>query len=455
MNNQIRCITLSLFAMFGMNVQAWGECECPLDGPQVVVYEDNGEARPRFDDGDNCNDCEDCDDCCDFLDDCWDLEWKHECRYWIGGGQFTENEHDVAEQLLSHNWPTEEEKAFLYRVFESDPCDAKYLFNALSGSQYSQIMITTEFATSRFLRRLYDPLRPILAYYPSRVEEYPCGSFSSTPTYWVAVNGGKQFVSTDHRSFGFKASNFEAIAGAQLQLNPTLFLGAAAFYENTHTKFKLGGNGNGHTVLGGIYFASSHRNYYVFGDLVAGGTNTSVKRSFKLCHDRFSKRGDPSSCQAALYLEGGVNFNYHSYFLFQPFLGMEFGYYHFNRFHEKGNEFTQLSVKARAYGNVGSRLGVHFSTLPNPWGFYGFYLGLDLVWVCLWDNTQHFRHARFKGCGDNFKIHASDVSNNAFEIALNVTQQVGEFLSFYVTANAQGNQTSESYDVLGGIRLEW
>lgn len=318
------------------------------------------------------------------------------------------------------------------------------------GSQYPQLLLTTELSTHQFVRRLYDPLRTFLADDISEMS-CECCECDNDIEFWVEAGGGDSFFKNSCRAHGCKNNSFEVSSGAHVASCYNWLAGVALTYDHLNTHFNGGGSGNTNTVLGALYGAYRFKDFYFLGDVAFGGSQSTVKRDFFVEDAEYFAAGKPEALQGIVYAEFGKDFRF-SFFLLQPFVGIEGGYFSYKHFRESGDLSVNLEMKKRSYGTFDTRLGFHCILDEICCGFF---FGADLVWQYRVTELNNYRVGTFGEFGEEFCIHGSRLDANSFEAAVNLEQKIGDNWSIYATGNWQQWSNAYAYDIFGGIAFLW
>lgn len=348
------------------------------------------------------------------------------------------------------------------------PPDAQRALEQMSGEAYTNIGLISELANRQFVRRLFDPLRPLLQntscfdegnYYNCYEYDglcYPYGEPLKTKrieddvAFWLDFGGGQTFLTQDHHARGFHLSHLEVSLGGHTSLNKFWTLGMGLGYEYDNTHHKVGGSGNNSTALIGLYSLYRPSTYYFICDLVFGYNQTEIKRRIDAGNLHWQDHAKPKSYQGTLYLEGGKNF-FFSVVNFQPFIGLEVDFFNINKFSEHRISFLDLSFKNKNHRRASSRLGVHLSTS----GLSVFSFDFDLAWQCLLNSTSDSLRAQFTDFGATFKVHGVSLSRNNFDAEVLVAAKLCDSISLYTEFSSQCWQRAATYTLTAGLMAKW
>lgn len=357
------------------------------------------------------------------------------------------NQRNVATQLTTITNPTTAESTLLTNLTTLSTAGIQAALDDLSGSQYATLLSSAELANQSFLRRLYDPLRDQIIANPCCYDYCcQCNSFEA----WIeGVAEHSEFDNTVQAK-GFRSNGYAIAGGLQWRFCNSTTIGVAVDYDNQHQHYRSNGGGKTQTVLGAIYGAYHPCDFYVVGDLILGGTEATVNRSFSIGPVLYTTKGKPKIFQGTLYGEVGMDFRT-CYALVQPFFGIAGNYYRNKSFTEHGTDPVLLHFKNSSFGTCDSRLGVHLSNEYDC----GFSYGLDLVWRCRWTRLINKVQGAFIDYGDHFDIEGSALSRNAFEGNLFLEQNIGNRWTIFTTGSAIVGNRSKTYSILGGVGFKF
>ncbi|MEI8124243.1 MAG: autotransporter domain-containing protein [Parachlamydiaceae bacterium] len=355
----------------------------------------------------------------------------------------TYNEQQVADQLVTIADLTAQELAVMTTLMALPSGLQSQALNQMSAQQYATLLISGEESTRSFLRRLYDPLRP-----------FTTGSLCSCHCgmdVWGMGGWEKSSYGDETNADGFTKTGYEVSLGGQICLQPQWVVGAGITYEKGHFDYHIGGTGTGHTILGAIYALYRPECFYVMADLVMGGSKQSIHRPIDIGSIHYRKYGKPVMFQSALYLESGIDCWYDN-MLFQPFIGLECGYYDRFRFKEKDSDsFLSVAVNRKSSGNVNSRLGCHFS---SEW-YTCLSLAIDAAWQCRMISLDHSIKEQFTTFGNTFQIKGISMPYNSIDGAVKFSYKPTDSLMIYFEALGQRWKKDSFYSFIGGIECTW
>ena len=355
----------------------------------------------------------------------------------------TYNEQQVANQLITITNPTAEELAVLNALVGLPAKEQSKALDQISAQQYATLLISGEETTRSFIRRLYDPLRPLIT-----GALCPCECSIDT---WETGSWERGSYGGNRNANGFDRTGYELSFGVQASIHPEWVVGAALMYEQDFFDYNVGGSGISDTGLGAIYALYRPQCFYVLGDLVLGGSRQNMRRPIAIAPFYFSKRADPVLFQSALYVESGIDCWWNC-MLFQPFFGLEFGYCRHGSFEERScDPFLSVSVEHKTRSNVSSRLGCHCS---GEW-FSCLSLAIDAAWQCRMTSLNHSITESFVSFGDSFKIKGIPMGRNSIDGVVNLSYKVTNSWLIYAEAMGQRWRNDSSYSLIGGIGCTW
>lgn len=358
-----------------------------------------------------------------------------------------QNSRNVAIQLTTITDPTPAEEELLTNIVSLSIQGMGEALNQLSGSLYSEVLLTTELATSQFVRRLYDPVRAFVTNYDPFC--ICCDDWETA--FWVEAGGVFSSFNSSFEAPGVSNNGYQVSLGFQKTFDPS-FLGGIAFsYEHTHSRFALGGSGNFDTFMAALYGVHRREECYLLADLVVGGNWNNVDRSFFVDTVEYFASGGPRGVQSLLYGEIGRNFRFVS-FIITPFAAFEAGYYSIYSFTETGSSPITLQFEDRSYGAVNTRLGTHlvwedFSNCVD--------LSIDLAWVYRCTSLSDYWSGSFVEFGEYFPILGSNLDPNSFEVLVNFEEDLSCGWSVFASGSWRQWSNANASSVLGGIGYSW
>lgn len=324
-------------------------------------------------------------------------------------------------------------------------------FDAMVAEQYTNLLLSAEVANTQFIRRLYDPLRPMVTSTVSCVEDICCDVVET----WLVGGAGQARFNKDGHVHGFKSNGYEVTLGAHKTFNSCnacSVLGVAFCYEQDRIHFKVPGNCDAQVLMAGLYGLYNPYDYYILGDLVFGYSKDRIKRRIPF-FDNPRVKGHARIYDGLAYIEGGLNFG-NDCFLFQPFVGFEGGFYQRQKIHEGGVSIYRVEIAKKLEGVANSRLGAHLTSQNLPL----FAVSLDVAWQYrLVDNNYNIKETfiHFKKDIDPFTILGRKINRNSIDATVNVSTMMGDDWEVYAEASGQAWKRAYLYNVMGGVRVNW
>lgn len=360
------------------------------------------------------------------------------------------NAFNVAQQLISITDPTSAETTLLSGLTALPPADIAVALNQMAGSQYVEQQGSVELSTHQFVKRLYDPLRYIASIDPICCAGRCSGEIGLDT--WLEASGGRSFFDGNSNAHGFKCNEYAISLGAQTTFCEDWTLGTAFAYEHNTYHFNIGdSSGSNNTYLGAFYGLYRPEGFYVMGDLVFGCSNGKITRTIPIAPLSYTEVGRPKCFQGDLYMEIGLDGVSHGMSL-QPFLGLEGGFYTFRAVNENGDAPLALHINRHSYGTLNSHLGIHISSHRLDCGLT---IAIDLSWQYRFLQAHNHRTAYFEDFGSTFTVVGAPVNRNAFDGALNLTQDIDDIWTFYATAMVEKWTNANSYSCVAGVSAHW
>lgn len=368
----------------------------------------------------------------------------------------THNQEVVADQLATIDNPILTQLIAL----GSSPStidQTRLALSQMSGEQYTNTLLTNELANRQFLRRLYDPLRPLLTDLSCCQDCYGCNPWefnnATCSNYWFQIGGGHTSLRHDQNAGGFKTDSFEGSIGIQAPLNRSWTLGLAAGYQHDNIHYnQVGGKGKNNIGLLGAYaLYRPSCGYYFLGDAVFSFNLSKITRPIDIDDQHFKAHGKPNAYQWTFYGESGANINCH-WLQVQPFFGLEVDCYLCNKFKEHGADIFNLHVHTNGHVQAFSRLGVHLTAL-NICQYLSF--NLDLAWQCRLSHANNRIKERFIDFGDSFTIYGVSVPRNSLEATLNSSVHLGDRCSLFLELTGQRWERLHAYNLTAGVLVDW
>lgn len=360
----------------------------------------------------------------------------------------TTNQRKITDELQSLQNPSLANAAIISALASDTPKHQQRALNQLTAQPYANLLITAEMTNHKFIRRLYDPLRLLITSHPCCAPNNSCASNCLVDT-WLDAGWVRSNFRGNRNARGFSTKGFEVDLGSQMTVDNCWTVGVAGTYERDHIHYKVGGKGISNTYLGGLYTLFRPNDFYIMSDLVLGYTQTKLKRHVDFGVYHFSNRGKPDIYQGTVYVEAGKDFGVDC-FLFQPFIGIEAGYFRHDHINEKNKNLFSVDVKNKTYGSASSRLGVHFLTEMSCFKVF-----FDGAWQYRMSSLHNRSHQHFKNFGKDFRIVGIPFARSSFDGALNLSATVVDGLEVYVEGQGQWWKDASTFSALAGFIINW
>lgn len=361
----------------------------------------------------------------------------------------TSNQRDITAQLQTLVDPTPDEFAVLSALALLPERRQQHALQQLSAQPYANMLLIAEIADHKFIQRLYNPLRPLITSHPCCVADC-CDLHRCNFDTWFDGGWTHSHMKGNRNAQGYDIKGYEVSLGTHVTVDNCWTIGLAGSYERDHLRYHLGGKGKSNTYLGAIYTLYRPADFYFLGDVVLGCTQNRIKRHIDIGTFHFKARARPNVFQGTGYLEVGRDFALDC-FLFQPFLGVEGGYYRHDHINEhRSSTIFAVNVKDKTYGTASSRLGVHLLTELSCLKFY-----VDAAWQYRLTSPHNSSRQHFRDFGDSFTIIGIPVARNSLDAAITLAATVVEGWEIYAEAQGQFWKNASSYSVLGGMVIGW
>lgn len=361
----------------------------------------------------------------------------------------TANQRKVANQLQTILDPSKNELAIISALAQESASHQQRALHQLTAQPYANLLLVAEVTNHKFIRRLYNPLRLLVTSHPCCAPEVICCANNCLVDTWFDAGWDRSNFRGNKNAKGFGLKGFETSIGSQITIDNCWTVGAAFSYERDYIHYKIGGKGTSNTYLGGLYTLFRPSDFYILSDLVLGYTQTKLKRHIDFKHYHFSNHGKPDVYQGTLYVEAGRDFGVDC-FLFQPFIGIEGGYFRQDHIHERCNNLFAVDVKNKTHGTASSRLGVHFLTEMSCFKIF-----FDAAWQYRLSSLHNRSHQRFKNFGKDFRIVGIPFARSSFDSALNLSATIVDGWEVYVEGQGQWWKDASTFTVLAGLIIAW
>ncbi len=361
------------------------------------------------------------------------------------------NEKQVASQLDMANSTVPQLNAILNALLPlSDPSLTSVL-DQLSGNQHTVDPFITGILNREFVRRLYDPLRPIVTTMPCCRCEDPC---SYGLDVWVEGSWDRAFLQNDGNGFGFNLNGYEFTLGAQTTFCEDWTVGLAGSYAYDYIRYNLGGHGKMDSGFAGLYGLYRPQHWYALLDIAGGYSSNKIHRNIQIGSLNYVADSTAPTCDLIGYLEAGVDLPL-CWVLIQPFAGIECNTYWRDRTTEHGAGVLDLIVYERRTTSATSRVGLHITTRPYSTPYSTFSLSIDGAWNCRLTDDDVLFWQSFTGFGNYFADHGTHYNRNSAEGAITLSSQIDETWRAYLQGAGEIWDNASDYSVLVGVQASW
>lgn len=358
----------------------------------------------------------------------------------ISAAAFTHNQRAAASVLDATTDPTLAQSLLLSQLVDLSISEASRALDSLAGVEYANETFFNETINRQFIRRLYDPLRFIVACNPCY---YPCGKNFNT---WLEVGGDFTTLDRIHTLNGYQVTG-----GAHLRINRKLLIGGAVSYEGDTISY---GHHSGwqtkHTGMGGLYGLFRDRCFYLLADVAYGNTQSSLRREAHIGSATHKTKSHPNQSQVTFYGESGIDIPIRDLKV-QPFAGLEVNSYWRDHLTETGSDGFALHVHHRDRTAAYTRLGLHLTSCCN----YPFRASLDVAWDYRCTELDNRSVNEFIGFNGDFDIIGKRIARNSFDYALTIEKDLTSRWSAYVETTGQIYNRATTFTVLGGLSVRW
>lgn len=363
----------------------------------------------------------------------------------------TSNQQLVANQLESITVPTANEAELFELLAPLSLADTQKVLSQMTGQQYTSLFTSTEIINRQFIRRLYDPLRPLVSNPLSYTDEVYDLCSADGINAWVESTVNRSFLDGNKNAEGFKMSGYEISFGAQKRLNSIWTLGAGGCYAIDHFHYNVGGAGKTNTVLGAVYTLYRPANYYVLADVIFGYGTNDMHRRVEFTEKKRILHSRPNISQVAFYGEAGFDWNWNCVLL-QPFIGFEANRFKRNCKFEHGFESLRLIYSGKSATNAYSRLGLHLTTPENC---YDLIFAFDLAWQYRLTSAHNDLSVRFANFGTPFNLTGVPDERHSLSMGVTLWSEILEGWTLYLGASGERWRRVSNYDFTGGLIFKW
>lgn len=323
---------------------------------------------------------------------------------------------------------------------------AQEALESLSGFQYTNDVQVTNISTSRFIRRLYDPLRSLVTGYGRCT---PCDVTCNEWTTWLETGYGfTKLHGNNAKKLNF--DSYQVTSGIQKTIRADLTFGLAGSYEYDKLKYREG-KADRHSVFASIYGLYRPKVFYGLFDIIYGHATNRLKRTIDVGHLQYKANSKPNFNLFTFYGETGFDLNSDS-FLIQPFIGLQTGKNWRGRINENPASGWGLTIDEHDWSTTSSRLGLHLSTCHLDESLDA---SFDIAWNQLLSSRKNSTVGRFKKFGKAFPICGNQLDNYSFDYALILTTSICEDLKGYIEVDGEWWQHANTINFLGGFEYTW
>ncbi len=324
--------------------------------------------------------------------------------------------------------------------------EAQRGLESLSGFQYTNDVLVTEISTSRFLRRLYGPLRSLVEGYDRCT---PCEISYNGWTPWLEVGYGFTNLHGD-TAHKVNFDSYQITCGIQKTFCPALTFGLAGSYEYDNVAHRDGKSyrDTGFASVYGLYKSSA---FYGLFDFVYGYSSNRSRRTINAGEIQYKVHNKQNFNTFASY--GEVGFDLESnYGLIQPFLGIQIGKNWRGRINENQANGWELTINKHDWMSARSRLGLHFLKCDLCDSID---TSIDVAWNQLWSSAKNATIGRFQQFGDSFPICGNQLDRYSLDYAITFTTCFCEGLKGYLQLGGESWQHANTINVLTRIEFFW
>lgn len=356
------------------------------------------------------------------------------------------NQFGVAANLDSIVNPNAAQSLLISTIANLPLAAAQEALENLSGFQYTNDVLMTNISTSRLLRRLYDPLRPLVIGRCS-----PCESSCDEWTSWLETGYGFTNLNGNN-AHKLNVDSYQLTGGVQRTFCRDLTFGLAGSYEYDNMRYRHG-KAHRHVGYASVYGLYRPNVFYGLFDLVYGYSSNRLERSLDVGDLQYKARSKPNLNLLTFYGEAGFDLDCCGYVLIQPFLGIQIGKNWRGRINENRANGWGLAIKRHDWSTTISRLGLHLSTSSSLCDCID--TSLDVAWNQLWSSHKNSTVGRFKEFGNPFSICGNRLDTSSIDYALTFMTCLCENLKAYVKIDGEHWQHANTFNALGGIEFFW
>lgn len=363
----------------------------------------------------------------------------------------THNQLAVADRLDGITSPNANQLLLLNQMVGLSVDEARSALDTLSGYQHTEDFWLAQTIGRQFIRRLYDPLRPIIS--TDRNECCNACDDCNDPEWSIWLESGGDFseLKGNKNAKGLSMNGYEITAGVQGTGCCDAIFGLAGSYESSHVHYYHGGSGKNNTGLVGVYGLYRPERFYGLIDLSYGYSSNKINRAIVVGTLDYTAHSKPKISQGNVYGEIGVDFHPGCIFM-QVFGGIEAGRYWRNSVRESESHGWGLSIRKKNLSVVNSRLGIHMNANDL---FCNSNLSLDVAWNKLLSSRRNSIDGRFIQFGDSYTIEGIDFNNNSVDYALTLSSEFCTSWRGYLEFAGEYWDNLVTSNVLVGVEFSW
>lgn len=363
----------------------------------------------------------------------------------------THNQLAVAERLDGITNPNANQLLLLDEMVGLSVDNARSALDSLSGYQHTEDFWLAQTVGRQFIRRLYDPIRPIISIDRNECCDVCDECNNPACSIWLESGGDVSHLKGNKNAKGLSMNGYEVTAGVQNAVGCDATVGFAGSYESSRVHYDQGGSGKNNTVLAGVYGLYRPERFYGLIDLSYGYSGNKINRAIVVGALDYTARSKPNISQGIVYGEIGVDFHPGCIFM-QVFGGVEGGRYWRNSVRESESHGWGLSIHKKNLSIVNSRLGVHLNANDL---FCNSNLSLDVAWNKLLSSRKNSVDGRFIEFGDSYTIEGINFNTNSIDYALTLSSEFDDNWRGYLEFAGECWENLVTSNFLMGVEFSW
>lgn len=323
--------------------------------------------------------------------------------------------------------------------------------NQMSGEQHTSSVLMAQNLGHQFIRRLYDPLRPLITPQTDPCACNPCKNFRDGCLVWGEAGGGGTRLKGNGNAHGLNSGGYEVTIGAQTTLCDKFTLGIAGSYTYNHVSYNIGGTENINSGFAGLYGLYNAKRFYVLTDVIFGYNKGNLTRPIETGDVEYAHaHSKPQVIECSFYGEIGINYCRWN-IGFQPYVAVEVDRLWRQKAVETDAQDLNLTVSKFNQTFTQGSLGIHVTKMFRSYTF-----GLDLAWICRFTSYNNSITNLFEAPGTTtFVINGVPIDKNSVEGTLFFSKEICNGWSIFAEATCQVWSRFASYDGLVGIQSRW